>query len=96
MVRRFRLALVALAVTATAATAGDRLQFQGPNGTGVLPGTNLPAEWSADKNVAWKAKVTGVAWASPLVIGDKVIVTTAVCRAASGAAAGRTAGRCSR
>lgn len=78
MTRRFRLALFALAATATTATAGDWLQFRGPNGTGVLPETNLPAEWSATNHVAWKAKVPGVAWASPLVIGDKVIVTTAV------------------
>lgn len=75
---RLRLAALALAATATAATAGDWLQFRGPNGSGVSTEKNLPSEWSADKNVAWKAKVPGVAWSSPIIVGDKVIVTTAV------------------
>ena len=78
MTWRIRLAAIALAATATAATAGDWLQFRGPNGTGVSTEKNLPSEWSADKNVAWKAKVPGVAWSSPIIVGDKVIVTTAI------------------
>ena len=39
---------------------------------------HLPAEWSTDKNVAWKAKLPGYGWSSPITWGDKVFVTTAV------------------
>jgi outer membrane protein assembly factor BamB len=63
---------------AAAARAGDWPQFRGPGGAGVSDEKQLPAEWSADKNVAWKADIPGVAWSSPVVWGDKVFVTTAV------------------
>ena len=38
----------------------------------------FPGEWGTDKNIQWKAAVPGVAWSCPIVVGDKVIVTTAV------------------
>jgi outer membrane protein assembly factor BamB len=53
-------------------------QFRGPGSTGVAAGQSLPLAWGADKNVAWKAKLPGVAWSSPIVWGDKVFLTTAV------------------
>jgi outer membrane protein assembly factor BamB len=53
-------------------------QFRGPAGTGVATETNLPGEWSKDKNIRWKVTVPGVAWSSPIVWGDKVFVTTAI------------------
>jgi outer membrane protein assembly factor BamB len=53
-------------------------QFRGPGGTGVSAGDQLPTQWSKDKNVAWKVKLPGYGWSSPVVWGDKVIVTTAV------------------
>lgn len=78
MTWRTRLAFLAVVAATTAATAGDWLQFRGPNGSGVSTEKGLPDTWAADKNVAWKVEVPGVAWSSPLVIGDKVILTTAV------------------
>ncbi len=78
MTWRFRLAALAVVAATADVPAGDWLQFRGPNGTGVSTEKNLPGEWSATTNVAWKAAVPGVAWSCPLVIGDKVIVTTAV------------------
>src|SRR5262245_24931914 len=57
--RRFR-PLRALAVIlplfATTSQADDWPQFRGPGGTGVAAG-DLPAEWSADKNVTWKVNL---------------------------------------
>ncbi|MBV9125340.1 MAG: PQQ-binding-like beta-propeller repeat protein [Planctomycetes bacterium] len=53
-------------------------QFRGPAGTGVSKEARLPVEWSTDKNVAWKVKIPGYGWSSPVVWGDKVFVTTAV------------------
>src|SRR5262245_22464611 len=67
-----------LAFLARPAHAGDWPQFRGPGGTGVSAETKLPAEWDAKKNIAWKIKLPGYGWSSPIVWGDKVFVTTAV------------------
>jgi outer membrane protein assembly factor BamB len=69
------LILVCLAVTAR---ASDWPQFRGNNGSATSPAKDLPAAWDADKNVAWKIKLPGYGWSSPIVWGDKVFVTTAV------------------
>ncbi|WP_439622797.1 outer membrane protein assembly factor BamB family protein [Gemmata sp.] len=58
--------------------AGDSPQFRGPGGTGVFTDARPPVEWGKGKNVAWKVAVPGVAWSCPIVVGDKVILTTAV------------------
>lgn len=75
--RRFLLS-AGIVGAAALAHAGDWPQFRGPNANGVVTESKLPTEWSADKNVAWKVAVPGVAWSCPIVVGDKVIVTTAV------------------
>ncbi len=71
-------ACLTLACLAPPALAGDWTQFRGPNGTAVSPEKELPAEWGGDKNVAWKVKLDGYGWSCPIVVGDKVFVTTAV------------------
>ena len=58
--------------------AGDWPQFRGPNGSATSADKQLPAEWGADKNIAWQAQLPGYGWSSPIVWGDKVFVTTAV------------------
>src|SRR5262245_7327495 len=68
---------IVLLVRLCSAHAGDWPQFRGPGGSG-LTSEKLPTEWSADKNIAWKAKIEGYGWSSPIVWGDKIIVTTAV------------------
>src|SRR5262245_36965712 len=60
------------------AGASDWPQFRGPNGAATSDGKQLPAEWDAAKNIAWKAQVPGYGWSSPIISGDKVFVTTAV------------------
>jgi hypothetical protein len=72
------LALAALLpLFATTSRADDWPQFRGPTGTGVATDAKPPAEWGTDKNVAWKVHIDGVAWSCPIVVGDKVILTTA-------------------
>jgi len=68
--------LLALGLSA-AARGADWPQFRGPNGCATTAETGLPAEWGADKNVAWKVSVPGYGWSSPIVWGDKVLLTTA-------------------
>src|SRR5262245_6992417 len=56
--------------------AGDWTQFRGPDGSGVSP-DGLPTEWSPSSNVSWKVKLPGFGWSAPVIVGDKVFVTTA-------------------
>jgi hypothetical protein len=73
------LCLVVAVVPAVSHPAdGDGPQFRGPAAVGTSDDSSLPTEWSADKNVAWKIKVPGVAWSQPIVWGDKIFVTTAI------------------
>ncbi len=73
------LTMLALFVACLQAVGGDEWpQFRGPNGSGASAAQQLPVQWSADKNIAWKAKLPGYGWSSPIVWGDKVFVTTAV------------------
>ena len=76
MLRRLTLLLCLAPLPLHAATRWP--QFRGPGGAGVSAETQLPEEWSIDKNIAWKTQVPGYGWSSPIVWGDKVFVTTAV------------------
>jgi outer membrane protein assembly factor BamB len=60
------------------ARSDDWPQFRGPGGSGVAAAHSVPLEWGKDKNIAWKIKLPGYGWSSPVVWGDKVFVTTAV------------------
>ncbi len=60
------------------AWSADWPQFRGVGRTGEEAEERLPSEWSKDKNVQWKATIPGYAWSAPIVVGDKVFVTTAV------------------
>jgi outer membrane protein assembly factor BamB len=56
-------------------------QWRGPQSQGVSSETGLPVEWSARKNLAWKAPLAGAGVSSPVVWGDRVIVTSQTGRA---------------
>lgn len=49
--------------------------WRGPAATGVSAEKALPAEWSPDKNIAWRAELGGLGVSSPIVWGDRVFVT---------------------
>ncbi|MEX0718042.1 MAG: PQQ-binding-like beta-propeller repeat protein [Planctomycetaceae bacterium] len=58
--------------------AGDWPWWRGPNRNGHAdPNQKPPVEWSAEKNVAWKAAVPGRGHGSPTVVGDQVFLATA-------------------
>ncbi|MCA9155377.1 MAG: PQQ-binding-like beta-propeller repeat protein, partial [Planctomycetales bacterium] len=58
-------------------SAADWPQFRGPTGDGVSTATNVPIEWDANSNVAWKAPLPRPANGSPIVSGGRVFVTSA-------------------
>ncbi|HEY6167045.1 MAG TPA: PQQ-binding-like beta-propeller repeat protein, partial [Verrucomicrobiae bacterium] len=53
-------------------------QFRGPGARGIAYGAKLPEHWSATENVAWKTGLPGRGWSSPIVWGDKVLLTAVV------------------
>ncbi|MBI2804236.1 MAG: PQQ-binding-like beta-propeller repeat protein [Planctomycetes bacterium] len=53
----------------------DWLQFRGPGGLGIAPDKNTPIAWSAEKNVAWKTALPGPGASSPIIVGNKILVT---------------------
>ena len=67
-----------LFLTACASVSADTWnQFRGRAG-GQVENVTHPLEWSGDKNVAWAAPMKGSGWSSPIVVGDRVIFTSAV------------------
>ena len=53
--------------------------FRGPGGRGVVADNpRLPEQWDSETNVEWKVEVPGTGWSSPVVWGDKVLLTSAV------------------
>ena len=53
-------------------------QFRGPGSKGIATGDGLPDRWSATENVAWKSDLPGRGWSSPIVWGNRVVLTTVV------------------
>src|SRR5437762_2471181 len=53
-------------------------QFRGPNSAGISTNAGLPSEWGTSQNIRWKVPLSGVAWSSPVIWGNRIFVTTAV------------------
>jgi outer membrane protein assembly factor BamB len=64
--------------SAAVSQAEDWTQFRGPTGDGIAVATNLPLTWSPTQNVAWKAPVAGRGRSSPILLGDRIWLTTAI------------------
>lgn len=58
-------------------SAENWTRFRGPNGQGISSEVNLPITWSADDKVAWKTRIPGEGWSSPIVYKQYVFLTTA-------------------
>ncbi|MEW4453928.1 PQQ-binding-like beta-propeller repeat protein [Bremerella sp. JC817] len=79
MIRACALALLVAIGSQVSAAAPDAWpQFRGPNGDGVSDAKNVPLHWSATENVAWKTPIPGKGWSSPVLVGDKIWLTTAL------------------
>jgi len=76
--------LVAIAVfTLPVLSAADWPAYRGPGASGVGQGA-APASWNGDastaavRNIKWKAAIPGLGHSSPVILGDKLFVTTAI------------------
>ena len=56
----------------------DWTEFRGPTGQGHSAVTNLPAHWTTEDNVAWRHELPGKGWSSPVLLGKRLYLTTAV------------------
>ena len=74
--------LLLLAVALPSGQEGPDAEFwarwRGPLNTGVSPTANPPLAWSETQNIRWKVEIPGRGFASPVVWGDRIFVTTAV------------------
>jgi len=69
-------ALAGVVATGFAAPRSNWSQWRGPDGNGISTETNVPIEWSANKNIKWKTAVPGRGHSSPIVWGNRVFLTT--------------------
>lgn len=73
-------------------------QWRGPNGNGYIADANPPVEWNETKNVKWKLAIPGKGASTPIVVGDRLFITTAIPKevpAGDDAQAGQQRGRLS-
>src|SRR6187549_1661228 len=71
------LSVFLLLVSFAFAHAEDWPQFRGPTGDGISHSKNVPVTWSATEHVAWKQELPGVGWSSPVLVKDRLYLTTA-------------------
>ena len=57
------------------ASGADWTRFRGPNGSGISSDTAVATTWSDSENVKWKKDLPGPGLSSPIVVGDRVVVT---------------------
>lgn len=59
------------------AVAGDWWQFRGPNG-GQVAERQVPTRWgSSSGEPVWKTTIPGKGWSSPIVVGNRIWLTSA-------------------
>ncbi|MCL4203777.1 MAG: PQQ-binding-like beta-propeller repeat protein [Pirellulaceae bacterium] len=81
--RRFSASSAALAaalllMSPTRGAADDWPQFRGPGGQGHAQTDAAPLQWSESEHIRWKTPIEGRAWSSPVVLGDRIWLTTAI------------------
>lgn len=71
-----------LASLQTPCKANDWPQWRGPLGTGAIElneqSEGAPTTWSSTENIRWKCPIPGRGHSTPVVLGDKVFLTSAI------------------
>jgi outer membrane protein assembly factor BamB len=76
MPRRAVWFLAALAFLTTMGHAEEWPGWRGPRGDGTSLEKDIPLHWSKTDNVAWKVPIPGKGHSSPVVWGDRILLTT--------------------
>src|ERR1700738_3998738 len=64
-------------------SAADWPAYRGPGASGVGQGA-APSSWNGDastapvRNIKWKTPIPGLSHSSPVIVGNKLLVTTAI------------------
>ncbi|MEM7561300.1 MAG: ankyrin repeat domain-containing protein, partial [Planctomycetota bacterium] len=63
-----------------AISSSNWMQFRGNGARGVAEGQNPPLRWNVpeNQNVLWKTPVEGLAHSCPVIVGEKLFLTTAI------------------
>ncbi len=61
-----------------ALTQTDWPGWRGPNGNGLAPDQPIVTSWSDTENVLWRASVPGRGHSSPILVGQQVVVASAI------------------
>ena len=77
------IAALIFSASLTQAAESNWPQCRGPSGSGVLP-AQAPLNWGAEENIAWKVSNPGSGWSSPVVVGDRLFLTSASAEDAQG------------
>jgi outer membrane protein assembly factor BamB len=59
-------------------SADDWPGWRGTDADNCSPDSDCPTVWSEGENVKWRAEVPGRGYSSPVVVGNRIFVTTAV------------------
>ena len=73
---RFVQSVALMTFLSTAAFGGDWTQFRGPGGLGISDEKGTPVKWSSTENITWKAELPGPGASSPIVVGNRVYLTS--------------------
>jgi hypothetical protein len=55
--------------------AEDWSRFRGPQGQGLAPNVDIPAQWGLEKNLRWKIRLPGAGVSSPAVREGRIYLT---------------------
>lgn len=66
------------AIGALAAADSNWWGFRGPGGNATSDSRMLPTTWSATENIAWKTPLPGRGHSSPIIVGDRIFLTTSI------------------
>lgn len=75
-IRQAAIVCLIMELLSASSVAGDWMQFRGPGGLGVSDEKGLPVKWSATENIAWKADLPGPGASCPIVVRDRVYLTS--------------------
>jgi outer membrane protein assembly factor BamB len=79
-VKRGSIALLLFGVAALRLESDCRAdwpEFRGPNQNGTVSNVTAPSAWNEETNVVWYAPTQGLGWSSPVVVGDRIFLTSA-------------------
>jgi hypothetical protein len=72
----FGLVIVVCLLNLRPVGAEDWPGWRGPRGDGTSAETGIPRRWNKTENIRWKSAIPGVGHSSPVVWGDRILLTT--------------------